>query len=61
MICIHTGCEVCILQVAAIYLEPGAVLSCPGAVEAWGPGVPPHPSQGAQGGFRDPGCRAITG
>ena len=26
MICIHTGCEVCILQVAAIYLEPGTVL-----------------------------------
>lgn len=58
MVCIHPGCEVCVLQVAAVCLEPGAVL------ELWRPGAlvclltPPEEPRVASG---DPGCRAITG
>ena len=58
MVCIHTGREICVLQVVAIYLEPGAVL------ELWRSGalvcllIPPEEPRVASG---DPGCRAIMG
>ena len=58
MVCIHTGREVCVLQVVAVYLEPGAVL------ELWRPGalmcllILPEEPRVASG---DPGCQAIRG